>query len=388
MRRAADAFRDGAVDTAIQQLEAAIELAPDRAEPHRILGLVYAADDQYDRGIGELTTAVRLSPGDERAHLALADIFVRAEQFPAAEQALRETIERLPSSGRAHYTLARLYQRQGRDAEALREFETAVTFGPLLGLNGIYQAMGAISAARQNFDAAIESYTRRVDIHPNDADAHQDLGDTYARVGRTDEALAEFAVTLTINPEQAAAYAGAAQIYLGAGQYLESADAARHALELDPAHRQARYALGTALIRLGRSDEGQHELDEFQRTQAQDAAARARVLELGGLRREASVSSASGDHEKAIALLRKALDLEPDAAVSHLNLGLALLRAGQPAEAVTRFQAAAALNGPPDVHRHLADAYAALGRDDDSRRELEIYARLKHDRLQRTGAAR
>jgi Flp pilus assembly protein TadD len=75
--------------------------------------------------------------------------------------------------------------------------------------------------------------------------------------------------------------------------------------------------------------------------------------------------------------------------VSHLNLGLALLRAGQAAEAVARFEAAAALNSPPDdVHRLLADAYAALGRDDDSRRELGIYTQLKHDRLQRAGARR
>ena len=387
-RRAADAFRDGSIEAAVRQLDAAIELGPDRAEPHRILGLVCSADEQYDRGVRELRTAVVLNPGDERARLALADILVQTEQYVAAEQALRETIEKLPASGRAHYDLARLYQRQGRSAEALRELETATAFGPLLGLNGMYQRMGAINAARQNFDAAIDAYSRRVDMHPNDADAHQDLGEIDARVGRNEEALAEFAVALTIDPEHAAAHAGAAQVYLREGQYAESAEAARRALELDPAHRQARYVLATSLIRLGRTDEGQHELDEFQRQQADDAAAHTRELELGGLIREASVSSTNGDYQKAIALLRKALGLEPGSVASHLNLGLALLRAGQPAEAVERFKAAAALNGPPEVHQHLADAYAALGRDDESRRELEIYAQLKHDRLQRAGAGR
>jgi tetratricopeptide (TPR) repeat protein len=388
MRRAADAFRQGALETAIEQLEAAIELAPDRAEPHRILGIVYAADEQYDLGITELKKAVVLAPDDERARLALADVLIRAEQFPAAEQALRETIARLPKSGRAHYTLARLYQRQGKDTETVQEFARAVTFGPLLGLNGIYQAMGAIGAARQNFDAAIEAYTRRVDVHPNDADAHQDLGATNARLGRLDEALAEFAMALTIAPEKAASHAGIAQVYLGQGQYAESADAARLALDLDPSHRQARYVLATSLIRLGRTDEGQRELDEFQRLQTQDAAAQARDFELGGLRREASISSANGDHEKAVALLRKALELEPDAAVSHINLGLALLRAGKPAEAITRFETAATLNGPADIHRYLAEAYAALGRDEESRRELAAYGQLKQDRLQRAGGAR
>ena len=74
--------------------------------------------------------------------------------------------------------------------------------------------------------------------------------------------------------------------------------------------------------------------------------------------------------------------------MSHLNLGLALLRAGQPVEAITRLQAAASLNGPPDVHRYLAEAHASLGHEEDSRRELAIYAQLKRDRLQRTGTGR
>ena len=78
--------------------------------------------------------------------------------------------------------------------------------------------MGAMTAARQNFDAAIDAYSKRVDVQPNDADAHQDLGDTYARLGRQDEALAEFAMALTIDRHRRAdAYASLAQIYLQRG---------------------------------------------------------------------------------------------------------------------------------------------------------------------------
>ena len=113
MRRADGAFREGSIDTAVKQLEAAMERTPERPEQNRIIGLVYAADGQYERATAELTSAVRLGHGDERGRLALADVLIRAEQYPAAEQALRETIERIPASGRAHYTLARLCQRQG-----------------------------------------------------------------------------------------------------------------------------------------------------------------------------------------------------------------------------------------------------------------------------------
>ena len=74
--------------------------------------------------------------------------------------------------------------------------------------------------------------------------------------------------------------------------------------------------------------------------------------------------------------------------MSHLNLGLALLYAGQPAEAIERFKSAVALNAPPDVHQHLARAYAALGQDEDSRRELALYEQMKQDSLRRAGGNR
>jgi tetratricopeptide (TPR) repeat protein len=387
-KRAADAFRDGSIEAAIAQLQAAIELSPERAEPHRVLGMVYLADEQYDRAIDELKKALAMNEGDERARLSLADAQVRADRFDAAEQSLRETIARLPESGRAHYSLARLFQRQGKQPEALKEFQAAVAFRPLIGMNGIYQTMGALAAARQNFDAALDAYSQRVEVQPNAADAHQELGDTYARVSRTDEALAEFAVALSIDPNRASAYASLSQIYLRQGQYDAAVTAARRSLDVDPAQQQTRYALGTALMRLGRADEGEKELKEFERLQQEAAAGRARDLELGTLRREAQMNSASGDHQKAVAILRRALELAPADPIAHLNLGMALILAGQPAEAVEQLTATIAMSGPAEAHQHLATAYAALGRADDSRRELDVYEQLKRTRLQQGDAPR
>jgi tetratricopeptide (TPR) repeat protein len=388
MGQAAAAFRDGSIDAAVRHLRVAIELEPARAEAHRILGGVYLANQQADEAIDELKTAAQLAPADERTLLALANAFVQTGRYPEAEQSLRHIIEALPASGRAHYMLGRLYQRQSDYEKALRQFEMTITFHPLLGLNGIYQSMGAINAALQNFDAAVDAYSSRVDVHPNDPDAHQELGETYLRLGRHDEALVEFAMTLMLATGRADAYAGMAQVHLKEGRYADAVESSRRSLDLDADHRQARYALATSLLRLGRTDEGQKELETFQRLQAEDAAAHSRDLELGALKREASESSANGDHEKAVSLFRKALVLEPNAAVSHLNLGLALLYAGRPADAIASFKSAAALNAPPDVHRLLAQAYAALGQDDESRREVALYEQMKQESLRRAGGDR
>jgi len=67
---------------------------------------------------------------------------------------------------------------------------------------------------------------------------------------------------------------------------------------------------------------------------------------------------------------------------------MALMLAGKPAEAIEQYSTAVTLKGPSDVHLRMAEAYAALGRADDSRRETEIYEQLTQDRLQRAGAPR
>ncbi len=381
--QAAAAFRDGAVTTARRHLESAVAMVPERAEPRRLLGLVHVADEQFDAGIDALRAAVRLDPRDERARLDLAAALVASDQLPAAVQILRETLTSTPSSGRARYALARVYQRQGLHADAVRELEQAVIHRPLLGLNGIYETIGALESARQNFDAAIAAYSSRVTVQPNEPAAHRQLGDIYLRLGRHDEALAEFIVALMLKANDADAYAAAGQVHLREGRDAEAAAAAQRAVEIDQAHQEARYTLGTALLRLERTDEGRRELAVFERIQAESMAARNRGLELGRLRREAAVSTSANDFARAVALWRSAIEYEPRAAVSHMELGLALVRSGQAAQAIEALTTAASLNAPAIVYRHLAETYAALGQADDSRRAQDTYARLKQEALRR-----
>jgi len=386
--RGAAAFRDGAVETATEHLKVALELSPESAEAHRLLGSVYVAAARYDEGIRELETAVRMRPSDERARLALAAAFTKAERYPAAVRTLQQAITALPASGRARYELGLVYQRQGLYAEALAAFDEALTFKPLIGLNTLYKTIGTLRRARQDVDGAIEIFARRIDLVPNDADAHQELGDAYFRQGHHDEALAEFGVTLLLDPARADAYAAIAQVHLRDGRYAEAADSARRTVALDPMHKEARYALATSLIRLGKTDEGRQELETFQRLQSEATAARARELELNGFRRDAAVSSANGDFAKAIELLRKIVRAEPDSSSVHLDLGIALLKAGRPAEAVEELTTAVTLHAHFDVHAYLAEAYAAVGRVEDSERSRDTYDRMRQDELRRAGAAR
>jgi tetratricopeptide (TPR) repeat protein len=276
-----------------------------------------------------------------------------------------------------------------------------------LGLEGTYgdegsrirSSLDSMDQELERWDATIRTYEMAMASEVNGAEPqvaarlHAALGGvyldrTYARLGRGDEARAEFEVVLMLNPNHSEAYAALAQVHLTDGQYAEAAETARRALALNPAQQQARYALATSLMRLGKTDEGKQELAVFERLQTEAAAARSREIELDGIRGDAVVSSANGDHEKAIVLLRKALQLAPDAASSHLDLGNALAKAAQHAEAIERYKSAVILNADVVVHRKLAESYAALGQLEESRREQALYERLKQESLAREGSNR
>lgn len=388
LSRAGAAFRDGSLDTAVQHLAVAIELAPDRSEPHRMLGLVHLLNREPDAAVEALNAAIKINPRDERARLALADALRAGDKLPAARQALEDTLTVLPKSGRARYKLGLVYQRQGLYPDAVRELTAAITLKPLLGLNSIHQTLGALARAQQQYDAAIAAFSQRIDLVPNNADAHHELGEMYFRQSRHVEALTEFMVTRMLNPSRTDTHAAIGQVYLRMAAYAAAAAAARRAVALDASHKEARYVLATSLIRLGEVDEGKRELEVYQRLQTEATAERSRQLEIEGFRRDASLSIVNGEHEKAIELLRRALERDPQSAGSHLDLGIALLKGGHAAEAVEQLAAAASRENTEEVHAYLAEAYAALGRQADSERERAIALRMRQETVRRSGATR
>src|SRR5262249_54830734 len=149
----------------------------------------------------------------------------------------------------------------------------------LTGLDHLFEVIGGLYATQADFVRAADAYHRRIAVNPNNAEAHRKLGEIYALQGANDAALAEFAVTRWINPRNADAYAGSSQIDLRLGRFADAASASRRALALDPEHQKARFALGTALTRLGDAEAGQRELALFQRQVDEIAARRRRNLE-------------------------------------------------------------------------------------------------------------
>jgi tetratricopeptide (TPR) repeat protein len=387
-RRAAGMLlRDGNVPLAITQLERAVSRLPDRVELRRLLAVAYAADERYEQSIDQLVAAIQRDATDERSRLALAEVYVAAGQPDAAERTLRETTAALPESGWAQYRLGRLYQSQSRMPEAIASFAGSAERPLLVGRDSLYETIAALRVGEGEFTEATAAYRRELDANPNNAVAHRRLGDLYAQEGRLDESLAEYAAACLIDPRDADTHASRAQTLLRMSRFAEAEAAARTAVSLNPTHEPARYALGTALIRTRRTEEGLSALQEFERLQAATRARNDAEWQLKLLKEQALEHAARQDYRGAADLLRRAFPYGPPDGSVHLAAGALLVRAGEFDQAILLLKEALGRDAT-EAHRYLAEAYAALGRDEESRVHRTAYDAVKAARMRRGAAGR
>jgi tetratricopeptide (TPR) repeat protein len=341
MIRAVGALRQGRLADARSLLEQSGR-PRDSSEAHRVLGLVYWAQAEYEKSVASLKTAISLSPRNERARLALARVLNAAGRDDDAEGALHETVRLLPGSVLAHWWLTLAYEQTHRPAEARQEVEQ-VTAATAFGQSQLYASIGRFALGDADGPAAIDAFARAVRANPNDPAMHRSLAGTLMQQDRDDEAVAEFVAALLIDPLDAAAHAGIGQIRLHAGRDADAVDALRRATDLAPGNSETRYALASALERLGRSEEAAQHFARVEQAQRQALADQRRELSVAALKQEAALRTAEGRFDAAIALYEKALTVEAD----------------------------------PVVYGRLADLYAKVGRVADAARARALYEKAK-----------
>lgn len=249
------------------------------SEGRRALGLVAWAKSDYATSIGYLEAAVRAAPDDERSRLALARVLTTVEKDSEARGVLEDTVRLLPDSALAHWSLAKSYEAVNRFDEARREFELAAAAASG-GRSALLAGIGRLAAGAADLSAAIEAFSRGVDADIDSAAAHMYLGAALMQQDRTDEAMAEFLVAALIDPRQPRAHLGIGEISLNTGNHRGAVDALRRALELSPALIPARYALATALARLGDAEQAAREFERVEAAQRQALEDRRRTMSL------------------------------------------------------------------------------------------------------------
>ena len=309
-----------------------------------VLALAYFRGSQFEEALKKYQTALNETPASEALYLSMTSRLVKAELTAEAEDVMQLAEGKFPESRRLRYKAAEMYRDSGRMQKALEVFEEASRMKAppsmpadldSLQLSFIYQRIGGINTDLTRFDAAIAAYKKALEISPKNADARMALGDVYLRRGQRPEALAEYSVLVSAYPDKASPHSHFADAKLQMGDFAEATAAADRAVKIDPNERKAHYVKGLALVRMGRAQEGQHELDEYLR---QEKEAQAQIDE----ERSAIASNRGsadlvlqGHAEEAIASFKKSIQNHPATTAIRFNFGIALGLIGRHADAVS-----------------------------------------------------
>jgi tetratricopeptide (TPR) repeat protein len=377
------ALRQGMVETAIERLEAAVASAGDSSEAHRILGTAYGISGDIARSLQHLREAVTLNPRDERSWITLARTLEDSGEPSEVEAALRAATAMLPDSGALRWRLvsARRQRLDKSHLDLISEADRVVLFA---GKGELLRQIAAMARAHLDYDRAVNLLERRVVLTPNNAAAHKALGQAYVEQGREEPGYAELLTALLLNPLDAETLTALGQVHLAANRPAQALAALERALALDPANSQALHALGNALIRAGRAAEGRQRLEESVRRQTQDVEDQRSRRTAAMLSVQAEVDAAKGEYDAAIEAYKQAITIRRDS-VGPLAVADVLIKAGRLEEAAAVLQAAIPLNARPELHRRLAELYAALGRTEESARERRTYMEQRLEELRRGG---
>jgi tetratricopeptide (TPR) repeat protein len=114
------------------------------------------------------------------------------------------------------------------------------------------KAAGAESnpdARKQDQDKALDYYQKVLQLTPDDASLHNNLGSLYADMGKVTEAQAEFQKAAELKPAEASTYYyNLGVIFVNKGKMDDAAAALKKSTELDPNNANAWYWYGMALM--------------------------------------------------------------------------------------------------------------------------------------------
>jgi tetratricopeptide (TPR) repeat protein len=258
----------------------------------------------------------------------------------------------------------RLPRPEGIDASTNREQRALV-----------FQHIGRIHSGLAHLDDAVTAYRRAVEIAPGASDGRVKLGRAYFTGNRLDEAQSEFERAARAAPDNKEAHLGLSGVYLARSQWRLAATAAERAVKLDPSNSRGLYLLGTALLRMGRHEEGQARLREFAKVESNAREVERRYVEIDAISLGAIRALREGNGNGAIQQLMQGIASHPASSRLHMNLAMILSRVGQHQGAVEILESMLKRtnDGRLLIHKHLAGEYKVLGDLEASRHHRQIY---------------
>ena len=411
------------LDQILAPAQKAVELDDSLAAPHAVLGHVYLWKKQHDHALVEATRAITLDPNFTEGYFALANILnftgrpqeaigtieqamrldpaypslyllalgqarLMTGQYEEAIAACQRALARNPNLFVVYEILALSYSELGREEEARAAVAALLKIQPYAALDGAKVGSPYKDPAiRDRYLALLQKAGLKWRWPTDNPEALGALwsGLRYVFGPRTKDGNAQarqlFERAITLDPQYAAAHA-----LLGLTYFFEWAwDWSQDPQSLERAFTLAQQAVALDdSLPLTHGILGHVYLWKREYTQAITEAERAVALapdEADSYEWLAEVLNFAGQSDKALALVEKAMRLNPRYRDAYLGqLGLTYLFLGRYEEAVASLQKVV-VHAPddPGLRFALAVSYSELGREAEARAEVAELLRINPD---------
>jgi tetratricopeptide (TPR) repeat protein len=232
-------------DVAVTEYRKVTELEPTYADGFISLGQAYMEKHEFGSAIAPLKHALEVSPESAPAHQLLGYALLvqgyAAEAIPHLERVREKT------------ALGIAQIQTGQLTEAVTNLQAALAEHPndpdILYYLG--RASGLLS--KQSIDTLLAAY-------PDSARAHQAMGENYFVLRNMPDAEKEYREALQLRPDVPEVHLELGEVYAGAFKWDKAEEEFRAQAKLQPGNAEAAYRLGAALLEQGKAHEARAEL--------------------------------------------------------------------------------------------------------------------------------
>jgi Flp pilus assembly protein TadD len=251
------------------------------------------------------------------------------------------------------FDLALDLAKKGQFEAAVTEWKKALELGP--DDASVHMNLGVALAGSGKLDEAIAQYQKALEISPDNPESHLNFGIALAGKGDLNQAIAHYQKALEINPEYPEVHNNLGVALAAAGKLDEAIGHYQKALAANPGYPEVHNNFGVALARTGKLEEA---ITHFRKALAANPNSADVQSNLGRALAQA------GQVDVAITHFEKALELKPDSAEIHNTLGVTLIGKQRLDEAITHFEKALEVNPRyVEAHQNLGDTlYYLLGK--------------------------
>ena len=365
---------------AIQVLQTFLERHPESLPSIRFLCRIYIQEGQFDQALASAQKGLVLDPSDSYGHYLLGVSHEGLKQFEEAKDELEQAVALAPSFAEAHLELGLLYSADQKTfGLAAENLEMAISSG--LDRPDVHKNLGFVLLKLGEYEKAVEQLKLALQGSPDYVEPHYLLADAYRKLGMKEKAAAaleRFQSLRTAAQERLAVENRGPRLYAQGMDLLSKQAAPEKAyaaflksVEASPHMDLGFYRLAQIDFRRGNSQRAADWIRQAIQVYPLDARYHfvlARLVE-------------QTDVAGSLDALKTAIDLNPTNADYHNLLGNLLLKQDDFRGAVQSYRRAIKMDpDDPIPHLNLATTLPRIGAVQEAEREREIYLRLTSGR--------